>query len=247
MICSGIHASCSWNYIYEWVDITLGHLTQVEGMRRNAKLQPLVTFHGSNVQSKRCPCTYPCWSFKKLRVIRTMQFKDKILKYLEIAFAKWKEPSQKGRGHPHVLEVPKSQRWDSCKPLQKYHKYHSLSYWWRPFWARNATKVSIYPSFLSMKLIRLILDQTNKNLCFTKTSSSSCRGVGAAKSTSPSWSSTCRNRQQDQARLTCSAMIFLGIYDIYVQQNIGSNSMQILLVAECGAHSWRVSHQTMAA
>lgn len=52
-----------------------------------------------------------------------------------------------------------------------------------------------------MKLIRLILDQTNKNLWFTKTSSSSCRGVGAAKSTSPSWSSTCRNRQQDQARL----------------------------------------------
>ena len=95
-----------------------------------------------------------------------------------------------------------------------------------------------------MKLIRLILDQTNKNLCFTKTSSSSCRGVGAAKSTSPSWSSTCRNRQQDQPRLTCSAMIFLGIYDIYVKQNIGSNSMQILLVAECGAHSWRVSHQT---
>lgn len=45
-------------------------------MRRNAKLQPLVPFHGSNVQSKRCPCTYPCWSFKKLRVIKTMQFKD---------------------------------------------------------------------------------------------------------------------------------------------------------------------------
>lgn len=212
-------------------------------MRRNAKLQPLVPFHGSNVQSKRCPCTYPCWSFKKL-LIKTMQFKDIEISWNSICKMK-RTFTERPRSSPFFggSKIPKMRFMQTPPeiPLIELLVTTILS----PKW--NITKVSIYSSFLSMKLIRLILDQTNKNLWFTKTSSSSCRGVGAAKSTSPSWSSTCRNRQHDQARLTCSAMIFLGIYDIYVQQHIGSNSMQILLVAECGAHSWRVSHQTMAA
>lgn len=183
-------------------------------MRRNAQLQPLVPFHGSNVQSKRCPLYLPMLVLQKLGVIKNMHFKDIEISWNSICKMKGTF-TERTRSSPFFggFKIPKMRFMQTPPEIpliqpemqQQYLFTHPFSVWNLSAWYLTKQTKSLVHKNVLVQL----------------------PWCGCCKKYITQLVLNLPEPTRRPARLTCSAMIFLGIYDIYVKTNM-LNAVPIL-------------------